>query len=214
LVERVGIPAVKIAVTPLAADDGMVSQSSDAINLAMERLGIRAPYLITVGRIEKKKGIVEIVEALSQLPDGIDLVLIGRDGYGADEVRRRVVELGLTSRVHFLGWVEINDLPALLSGAIVYVSACRYEGFSIAVLDALACGCPVVAYRAGAVSETVGEAAVLVDPSGSDSLVTGIHMLLESQSERERLSKLGLTRAAEFNWKRTAEQTWSCLTNT
>ncbi len=212
LVERVGIPAAKITVTPLAADDGMAPVGLDGHQALLGRYNIRTPYIITAGRIEKKKGIVEIVQALAQLPNDVQLVLAGCDGFGVDEVRQKIVELKLEERVKFVGWVPDTDLRCLLSGAACYVSACRYEGFGIAVLNALACGCPVVAYRAGAVPETVGDAAVLVDPSGPDPLVAGIRPLLENESERQRLSQAGILRAAEFSWQRTAEQTISCLT--
>jgi len=190
----------------------MNPQPSTSIHTTLDRYGISAPYIITVGRIEKKKGIVEIVQALAQLPNDVQLVLAGCDGFGVDEVRQKIVELKLEERVKFVGWVPDTDLRCLLSGAACYVSACRYEGFGIAVLNALACGCPVVAYRAGAVPETVGDAAVLVDPSGPDPLVAGIRPLLENESERQRLSQAGILRAAEFSWQRTAEQTISCLT--
>jgi glycosyltransferase involved in cell wall biosynthesis len=212
LIERVGIPAAKISVTPLAADDGMAPVGLDGHQALLGRYNIRTPYIITASRIEKKKGIVEIVQALIQLPNDVQLVLAGRDGYGSDEVRQRIVELKLEERVKFVGWVPDSDLTCLLSGAACYVSACRYEGFGIAVINALACGCPVVAYRAGAVPETVGDAAVLVDPSGPDALAAGIRSVLESESERQRLSQAGIIRASEFSWQRTARQTISCLT--
>lgn len=213
LVERCGFDASKIVVTPLAADDGMAPQPLESVRTTMERYGIRSPYIITAGRIEKKKGIVEIVQALAQLPDDVQLVLCGRDGYGADEVRRKIAELKLEERVKFLGWVPDADLACLLCGATCYVGACRYEGFGIAVLDALACGCPVVAYRAGAVPETVGDAAVLVDPSGPDSLAAGTRQILDSSETYHRLAKLGVERARQFSWQRTAEQTIFSLTD-
>lgn len=212
IVRLTKFPADKIAVTPLAADDGMAPQPLESVRAAMERHGLRSPYIITAGRIEKKKGIVEIVQALAQLPKDVQLVLCGRDGFGAEEVRQRIADLNLADRVKFLGWVPDADLACLLCGATCYVSACRYEGFGIAVLDALACGCPVVAYRAGAVPETVGDAALLVDPSGSDHLVTGIRQVLDSMDTYHRLAKLGVERARAFSWKRTAEQTYSSLT--
>lgn len=211
LVELAGISPDRITVTPLAADQGMSPQPLESVKAAMDRYGLRAPYVITVGRIERKKGTAEIVQALAQLPAGVQLALVGPDGYGADEVHRRVDDLGLRERVKFLGWVPDADLACLLCGATCYVSACRYEGFGIAVLDALACGCPVVAYRAGAVPETVGEAAVLVDSSGSERLAVGIRQLLDSPDTYHRLSRLSVERARQFSWRLTAELTASAL---
>lgn len=213
LVGSCGFDASKVVVTPLAADEGMVPQPLESVRAAMERYDVRSPYIITAGRIEKKKGIVEIVGALAQLPADVQLVLCGRDGYGAEEVRREIVKLKLEDRVKFLGWVPDADLACLLCGATCYVSACRYEGFGIAVLDALACGCPVVSYRAGAVPETAGESAVLVDPSGPQHLVAGIRFVLDSADEYHRLAKLGVERAAKFSWQRAAAQTITSLTD-
>lgn len=211
LVERCGVPPTKLAVTPLAADEEMSPQPPEVASEALSRLGVRAPYLMTVGRIERKKGIVEIIEALSQLPDDLSLVLVGPNGFGLDEVDRRIADLKLERRVRRLSWADYADLSALLTGAACYVSACRYEGFGIAVLDALACGCPVVAYRAGAVPETVGEAAVLVDPSGPEALVEGIGRVLGSASLAAQLRASGLERAAGFSWSRTAQLTAAAL---
>jgi glycosyltransferase involved in cell wall biosynthesis len=212
LIERAGFRPEQIFVTPLAADDGMRPQPLESVRAAMDRYSIRSPYIISAGRIEKKKGIVEIVEALAQLPSDVQLVLVGPDGFGADEVRSKVAELKLQERVKFVGWVLHHDLACLLSGATCYISACRYEGFGIAVLDALACGCPVVAYKAGAVPETVGDAAVLVDPSGPENLAAGIRPLLDSPDTYHHLAKLGVERAAQFTWQKTGEQTWQILT--
>lgn len=209
LLKHLKLGPQKIIVTPLAADEDIRwINDQQKINEVKHKYGITQPYFITVGRVEKKKGITEIIEALHQLDNNYDLLLVGRLGFGAEEVVALIKKYHLEERVKILGWVDNQDLSALLSSATAYISACRYEGFGIAVLDALKCGCPVVAYKAGAIPETVGEATLLVDPSGPQALTGGLNKLISQPELGRKLSQDGLYRAQQFSWQKTAELTW------
>lgn len=210
LINFLGFKPDCITVTSIAGDKDVVKvNDQNKISEVKNKYKITKPYFISAGRIEKKKGIVEIVEAFNQLDNhNYELVLTGRYGFGADEVRDLIKKYHLEERVKILGWVSNQDLSALLSSAVAYISACRYEGFGIAVMDALQCGCPVVTYNAGAIPETVGEAALLVDPSGPQSLVEGLNKIISQPELARKLSQDGLSRAQQFSWQKTAELTW------
>jgi glycosyltransferase involved in cell wall biosynthesis len=116
-------------------------------------------------------------------------------------------KLGLDRSVKVLGYVPDEDLPPLYSAATAFVYPSLFEGFGLPVVEAMACGTPVVASTAPALCELAEGAAVLVDPLSADSIAEGIRMVLSNASERARLSRAGLERASAFTWEATARRT-------
>ena len=118
-----------------------------------------------------------------------------------------------------LGWVrhlddvQDTDLPALYAGAIGLVIPSLYEGFGLPLLEAMACGTPVVAARAGALPEVAGDAAILVDPRDPASVAGGILRLVGDETTRRTCRARGLDRAAVFDWDRSASTTWQVLSD-
>ena len=110
--------------------------------------------------------------------------------------------------MHFTGFVADEDLPALYSGASAFVTASRYEGFGLSALEAIACGTPVVAYRAGAIPETAGPGALLAPAGDTDELMRSLARVCDEPELAERLSTEGRRHAERFSWRRTAELTW------
>jgi len=128
-------------------------------------------------------------------PEGTNLLRAALDRQTID-VRQRVL---------LPGYVADADRAALLSGAEALVYPSLYEGFGLPVLEAMACGTPVVASTAGALPEVLGDAALLVDPYKEDALAQAIRAAAEDQGT---LRRRGLERAARFSWRRTADETW------
>jgi glycosyltransferase involved in cell wall biosynthesis len=121
--------------------------------------------------------------------------------------RARVEALDLGDKVRFLGTVPEQDLPALYSGAVLFVFPSEYEGFGLPVLEAMACGTPVVCSNRSSLPEIAGPAAVYVDPEDSSAIAAGLARVLEDDDLRESLSAQGLERARTFSWERTARET-------
>jgi len=113
--------------------------------------------------------------------------------------------------VSFIGRVDDADLPAVYCGASVFLLASVYEGFGLPVLEAMACGVPIVASRRAAIPEVVGDAGLLVDPSEPESIAARVVEVLEDDRLAADLSRRGAERARSFSWERTAEQTWRVL---
>jgi alpha-1,3-rhamnosyl/mannosyltransferase len=125
---------------------------------------------------------------------------------------RKVLDADLEGPgIRRLGFVPEQDLPALLTGARALFHATSYEGFGMPVLEAFACGCPVITSSTTACAETAGDAALLVDPSDEPALVQALHRLTGDEPFRTHLIERGFRRAAEFSWSRTARRTLEVL---
>jgi glycosyltransferase involved in cell wall biosynthesis len=158
LVERYGLPEERITVTPYGVDP------------AYRPEGPRADgrYALFVGAIQPRKDPLTAVEALALVNSDLRLLLIGPEKLGADRVRDAVDRLGLGRRVDWKGHVERDELAKLYRGAAVLIFPSRYEGFGLPVVEAMACGTPVVATTAGAIPEVAGDAAVLVEEEAAE----------------------------------------------
>ena len=178
LVALAGVPTERIRVVPNGVDGTFTPQGP-----AME-----GDYVLAVATLEPRKNLARAVEGARLA--GVELRVVGARGWGGVEVS---------------GWVgEVPDaeLAALYRGARCLLYPSLYEGFGIPVLEAMACGTPVVTSRGTAMEEVAGGAAVLVDPLEETSIATG---LAEAESRRNELVQLGLARAREFTWERAAD---------
>ena len=182
LVELYDISPERIAVTPHGVDPAFGPGARE-----------RDSYLLFVGAVQERKDPLAAVEASQEL--GLPLVIAGpeKDPKLALELRRRGADVR--------GYVEKRELADLYRGAACLVLPSRYEGFGLPVLEAMACGTPVVAYADQALLEVAGDAAVFAEPGGL------VEALRRALADRERLSAAGLRRAAAFSWDETARRT-------
>src|SRR5690606_6847481 len=139
--------------------------------------------------------------------DDVALVLAGARGWYYDEIFRTVTALGLAGRVHFPGFVPAADLPAWYAGAEAFVYPSLFEGFGLPVLEAMACGVPVICSRVPSLLEVAGDAAITVAPDDEAGFAHALRLVLEQPRLCSALRKRGLVQAARFSWRRSAEQT-------
>jgi len=176
-----------------------------------ERYGLPGRYLLYVGTIQPRKNLRRLIEAyglLIQRPETSDLSLViaGKKGWLYESIFRRTVELGLEERVLFLGYVESDDLPALMSAALAFVLPSLYEGFGLPVWEAMSCGAPVVCSNTSALPEVVGDAALLVDPMDVQGLAQAMGQVANDEALRLELRERGFAQAARFSWERCASE--------
>jgi glycosyltransferase involved in cell wall biosynthesis len=211
LMDLLNAPAGKITVTHLAADPDCRPVTDPAPLQAMRRTyGLPARYLLFVGTLEPRKDLPTLLRAFASLGSaGQDLCLAvaGRPGWLYEQVYELAASLRLGDRVRFLGGVPAADLPALYSGARLFVLPSLYEGFGMPLLEAMACGAPVVCANTSSLPEIAGDAALLFPPGDEAALAQAITTLLLDDGLRRRLSERGLARAARFSWEATARQT-------
>ena len=131
-------------------------------------------------------------------------MLVGRVGWGADDVYRSVAAHGLQDRVHNVEPVETNALVALYNGARAFVYPSLFEGFGMPVLEAMSCGCPVVCSNATSLPEVAGAAALLFDPLRPEELAERLTAVLSDEALRAGLVERGRRNCARFSWTRTA----------
>ena len=157
------------------------------------RYGTGECYILAVGNLQPRKNLASLVRAFGllrdQFPD-VRLVIAGQVRWRSSSLLALVRSLGLTSDVVFPGYVPLEDLPALYSCASVFVYPSTYEGFGLPILEAMACGTPVVAMNTSSIPEVAGDAALLVDPTSTDELTSAISRLLEDQGLADRLDRL------------------------
>jgi len=212
--ELIGVPAERIRVVHLGCDPRFqpVPDSSQR-RAALARYGIAEPYLLHVGTIEPRKNLPLLVRAYARLraQRGVPprLVLAGERGWGYEALRRELDAHGPTLAIDVVGRIATADLPAVYSGADLFVYPSLYEGFGLPVLEAMACGTPVVTSDAGSLSEVVGDAARCVDPRAADALAAVLGELLDDEAQRRTLSERGRARAAHFTWERCARETFA-----
>lgn len=212
LIEVMHAPAERIVVTPEAADPEL-APVTDPAHLERVRRRYRLPdrFVLFLGAMEPRKNLVRLIEAFAALEPAIRretwLVVAGAQGWLNGAVRARVESLGLGDRVHFAGYVEGGDLAALYSLASVFAYPSLWEGFGLPVLEAMACGTPVLTSDVSSLPEVAGDAAVLVPPTDAEAIADGLLRLLEDTALRADLVERGRRQAASFSWERCARET-------
>lgn len=172
------------------------------------------PYLLYIGTVQPRKNLSRVIDALAlTIAAGydLDLVIAGKRGWLSEPIERRAGELGIANRVHFTGFVADADLPALLAGALAFVFPSLYEGFGMPVVEAMACGTPVITSTSSSLPEIAGDAALLVDPLDTNAIAAAIMRLNDDHDLRATLRQRGLARARLFNWETCARQTLAVL---
>jgi glycosyltransferase involved in cell wall biosynthesis len=202
----------RIVVTPLAADAHFQPPSRAAIDRVRQQHVLPERYLLYFGSNKPHKNVPRLVEAFGQLGirnqgSGLGLVIAGHWDERYPEAKQATARLGLTDMVRFIGPVQDADLPALYGGAEVFVFPSQYEGFGFPVLEAMACGAPVVCSNRSSLPEVAGDAALLCDPTDVEALARAIEQALIDRDLRNTLRARSLNRAAQFSWEQTAQQT-------
>jgi glycosyltransferase involved in cell wall biosynthesis len=205
LVELAAVSVSRVIVVPWGALIPAQVVPAAEIAAARRRYGLGAPYLLYVGTVDRRKDLATLVRALEFLPGHLCLALAGSLIAGRTRLPELVRESGLAARVRFLGFVPGEDLPALYAGASVFVYPSHYEGFGLPLLEAMACGAPVLTYNVTSLPEVVGDAGVLLGPPVSpEDLAKTISRMIEDEDLRADLIGRGRERVRRFDWKTTA----------
>ena len=207
--EILGAPQERVRVVPEGVDARFFGPwPAERVADVRERHALPASYLASIGTIQPRKNLDVVLDAIERLAKGgreiPPLVVAGRTGWMSEDVVRRAKASRL---VRFLGEVPEDDLPVLYAGATLFVSPSSYEGFGLAVAEAMAAGAPVIAGSGSASDEVVGDAGVLVPPRDADALASAIDALLGDDARRRSLAAKGRARVAQYTWESAARAT-------
>jgi glycosyltransferase involved in cell wall biosynthesis len=205
----VGMGPERIAVTPLGVDRRFSPGKPQ--EAALERLGATPPYVLCVATLQPRKNLESALAGFERLGESgatdLSLVIAGARGWSDKALLSRLQASTVSGRVVATGGVEAGDLVELYRGAACFLYPSRYEGFGLPVLEAMACGTPVVCSNASSLPEVAGGAALLVQADDVDAIAAALRRALQPGAERDRMVDEGLARARMATWERCAEQT-------
>jgi glycosyltransferase involved in cell wall biosynthesis len=205
IVEHLKIPKERVAVVYPGVDR---ERFAPAPVTPADR-GVR-PYVLNVAGSDPTKNVETVIDAFARLPltmrDEHVLVLAG-DFRRRPDLYERVRQAGLEKQTQFTGIVSDDRLKELYQRAKLFVFPSRYEGFGLPVLEAMACGCPVISSNASSIPEVAGDAAILLDPMDVEGFTREMVQVMSNSDLRRDLRERGLARAAQFSWDRTARET-------
>ncbi|NOQ21321.1 MAG: glycosyltransferase [Candidatus Aegiribacteria sp.] len=202
--------AHKITVVHLGVSDVFQPITDPAVLESIRNMyDLPSRFLLFLGTLEPRKNITRLLEAFALSSSGIphSLVITGGLGWKYDKLLKLIASHPDKERIHLTGYVKEAHLPALLSAAEFLAYPSILEGFGLPILEAMACGTPVITSEVSSMPEIAGDAAFLVDPYSIDSISNGINLLCTNGELREKLSRQGLKRAGLFSWRKTALKT-------
>ena len=213
VIDKLGVASDRIVAIPEAAAPQYAPvEDEDVLGRMRSKYQLPSRYILSVGSLEPGKNRARLILAYARLrSEGLDcpLVVVGQPAWHYQGDRYVARALQLDEHVRYLGYVPDEDLPALYSGATLLAFPSLYEGFGLPVLEAMACGTPVVTANVSALPEVAGDAALQVDPRNIDALAEAMGRLLSDDTLHADLRARGLERAKQFSWERTARETLS-----
>ncbi len=210
ITDILGVPASRIDVIPCAASDE-IRQVTDVQTLCRVREKHNLPerYVLFVGNYNPRKNLERLIRAFDRVRRNTalphELVIAGGQGWKFD-AGQALKKVTAKDAIHFIGYVADEEMPALYSGADLFVFPTLYEGFGIPVLEAQQCGVPVLTSDISALPETGGDGALYVDPYDEEAIADGIVKLLTDESLRKELTQKGFRNAERYSWEASAEK--------
>jgi glycosyltransferase involved in cell wall biosynthesis len=207
------VPPEKVIVTPYGFNQAFQPvRDSIKIEAIKKKYQIEQAYLLTVGNLQPRKNLPRLIRAYTRLREQVDdfhhqLVIVGKKAWLFEPVLREARHSRYVTDIIFTDYVPEEDLPILYSGATVFVYPSLFEGFGLPVLEAMACGAPVITSNTSSLPEVVGDAGIMIDPHDEQALAVAIQRIVADARRRAHLSEQGLQQAQKFSWRRTAELT-------
>lgn len=211
LMQQYRVDKDKITVGYPGYDDNIFRPIKDLnkIKRLQKKYNLDSNYIICIGTIQPRKNLIRLFEAVARI-DNLSLVVAGkskgegREGWKYQDVLETPGKLGIGNRITFTGFVPQEELPHLLSGSLAFILPSLWEGFGIPVLEAMACGTPVLVSNTSSLPEVVGDAGLTFDPYSVDQIEQAIRAIISDKKLQQKYSKLALRRVKKFSWDKMA----------
>lgn len=216
LIKKLGIDAKKISVVYEGYDQKIFKPiKDDTLVNSLNQYGLKpGNYLLFVGTVQPRKNLERLIKAFKQFlandHSSEQLVIAGSKGWMSEEIYKLPKKLGIEDRVKFLGYISDMDLPFLYSGATALVFPSLFEGFGLPILEAQACGTPIITSNLSSMPEIAAKGAILVNPYSVDDIVEGMTRIMNYEL-RIKLIKNGFENIKRFSWEKCARETLEVL---
>ncbi len=211
VIQQLGKPAAQVRTVYCGADDSFQPMSKAAVAEFKRQQGLPNQFVLYLGTLEPRKNVAGLIRAYAAWHKrdsaAWPLFIAGGKGWYYEEIFALVESLGVTDAVHFPGYIPQTELTAWYNAADLFVYPSHFEGFGLPVLEAMACGTPVITSDVSSLPEVAGEAARLVPPSDPAALADTLAELAHSPDLRAELRPRGLAQAARFRWDKAARET-------
>lgn len=209
IVRWLHVPAERITVTHNGVDARFAPPDPAALAAFRQRAGLPEQFLLFIGTLEPRKNLPTLLDAYARIAKdtSVPLIIGGGKGWLYDQIFAKAEQLNLGDRIRFAGYIDDADLPLWYAAATVFTLPSLYEGFGIPLIEAMACGTPVIASTSSSLPEIVGDAGILVSPTDADALGAAMLQLLQSPELRADLRERGLLQARRFSWQTMAQRT-------
>ncbi|HTX86986.1 MAG TPA: glycosyltransferase family 1 protein [Candidatus Nanoarchaeia archaeon] len=200
---------IKVIYSGVGGEFRPLENNQAELNSVKEKYSLPERFILNVGAFEPRKNLSGLISAFDSIADqpGMgewQLVLAGSKGWKNKEIFQTIAQAKNKSRIKAIGYVEKNERVALYNSAKIFAYPSFYEGFGLPVLEAMACGTPVIASDVSSLPEVAGDAALLVDPHDENSIGQALQLLMRDDKLRQLYSARGLNRAKNFSWQKSA----------
>ncbi len=202
----------RVVVVPNGLDPSMKSvEDPGALTAFRRKHELPEQFILFLGTLQPRKNLIALMRAWARLDPTtrLPLVVVGAQGWMYEPILDEARALGVAGEIVFKGFAESRDLPYWYSASTIFVYPSLYEGFGMPVVEAMACGAPVIASNTSSLPEVAGDAAILVDPSNIGAIGDAIQALTDQENLRRSMRERGFVQASQFSWHRTARETAS-----
>ena len=201
ILKEFSISEKKIEPIYLGVDEIFSPREKEICISILKKYGVEQPYILFVGMLEPRKNIPGLINAFAALENkNQKLVIVGKKGWLYEKIFAQVKKLNIENEVRFTGYVPDEDLPFFYSSATCFVYPSFYEGFGIPILEAMACGCPVITSKNSSMQEIAGDAALLINPNSVESITKAMERIMQSPKIQHELKEKAQKQAKKFNW--------------
>lgn len=211
IIQTYRLPEERVTITYLGVSPKFCRLPEQDAHLATSRFNLTKPFILGVGNVQPRKNLIRLIRAYARLRQEKsiphDLVLVGQMAWKAEQILEEIDKLGIKDAVHTTGYVSENELVGLYNRADLFVYPSLYEGFGLPIVEAMACGTPVISSDVTCMPEVAGDATLLINPLSEADIASEMLRVIDNPVLADTLRSKGFDQSKKFNWRTAAEET-------